>query len=728
MRKIVLSVLALIISIAVCGLRPTTSAHLLANRLLGTEKAKQIAFKQIKSDIDKYVIASKNGKIVISGNNANSMATGLGYYLKYCCKTNVSWDVNDSIFLPNRLPLPESTINNEATVKNRFYLNYCTFGYTMCWWDWRAWERFIDWMTINGINLPLAITGQEAIWYNVWKQLGLSDMEIRSYFTGPAHLPWHRMINIDNFQGPLPMSWLRNQEILQKKIVNRERELGMRPVLPAFAGHVPAALKKIYPNAKITQTSSWGGFRDCYRSHFLDPKDSLFNVIQEAYLNEQTKLYGTDHYYGVDPFNEIAPPSWEPQFLSDAAKTIYNSIAQNDKDAIWVQMTWLFYIDQGHWTKPRIEAFLSSVPKNRLILLDYFAENTEVWQLTDSYFNHDFIWCYLGNFGGNTMLAGNLHEAGRRINNTFAHNKSLNGIGSTLEGIDSNPIMYEYVLEHAWSNIKPDNQWVSSWSDRRIGFESKLNREAWQILADSVYTRSAALGQAPLVNSRPVFTGYGNWTTNPYINYDNHLLRKALEKMITATKESTYITDAHRFDVVNILRQYMSNKFLSLRDNFTSAYKQKDFANAKDFADKMTELLTDLDQVVSLHPYFSLGIWLNDAESFAASKEEKLYYRRSACTLLTTWGETPQSLNDYASRTWSGLTQGYYYPRWKMFLDSALNALKESKQFDEAAFKTNVTDFERKVSEGDIYTKPYERVDDNTFLSIISKMLEKYSN
>lgn len=723
-----LSVLALIISTVVCGLRPVTSAHLLANRLLGTEKAKQIVFKQIKSDVDRYVITSKNGKIVISGNNANSMATGLGYYLKYCCKTNVSWDVNDSIFLPNRLPLPESTINNEATVRNRFYLNYCTFGYTMCWWNWRSWERFIDWMAINGINLPLAITGQEAIWYNVWKQLGLSDLEIRSYFTGPAHLPWHRMINVDNFQGPLPMSWLRSQENLQKKIVNRERELGMHPVLPAFAGHVPAALKKIYPNAKITQTSSWGGFRDCYRSHFLNPKDSLFNVIQEAYLKEQTKLYGTDHYYGVDPFNEIAPPSWEPQFLSDAATTIYNSIAQNDKDAIWVQMTWLFYIDQRHWTKPRIEAFLSSVPKDRLILLDYFAENTEVWQLTDSYFNHDFIWCYLGNFGGNTMLAGNFHETGRRINNTFAHNKSLNGIGSTLEGIDGNPIMYEYVLEHAWSNLKPYNLWINSWSDRRIGFESKLNREAWQLLADSVYTRSAALGQAPLANSRPVFKGYGNWTTNPYINYDNQLLRKALEKMIVAAKRSAYITDAHRFDVVNILRQYMSNKFLNLRDDFTSAYKEKDSANAKDLADKMTELLTDLDQVVSLHPYFSLGIWLNDAESFAASTEEKLYYRRSACTLLTTWGETPQSLNDYASRTWSGLTLGYYYPRWKMFLDSALNALEEGKQFDEAAFKTNVTDFERKVSEGEIDAKTYPRVDDNTFLSIIGKMLEKYSN
>ena len=38
-------------------------------------------------------------------------------------------------------------------------LNYCTFGYTMPWWTWQDWERFIDWMALNGITTPLAATG-----------------------------------------------------------------------------------------------------------------------------------------------------------------------------------------------------------------------------------------------------------------------------------------------------------------------------------------------------------------------------------------------------------------------------------------------------------------------------------------------------------------------------------------------------------------------------------------
>lgn len=36
------------------------------------------------------------------------------------------------------------------------------------WWDWERWEKEIDWMALQGINLPLAFTGQEAIWQKVF--------------------------------------------------------------------------------------------------------------------------------------------------------------------------------------------------------------------------------------------------------------------------------------------------------------------------------------------------------------------------------------------------------------------------------------------------------------------------------------------------------------------------------------------------------------------------------
>ncbi len=49
----------------------------------------------------------------------------------------------------------------------RYYQNVCTVSYSMVWWDFKRWEREIDWMALRGINFPLAFNGQELIWRRV---------------------------------------------------------------------------------------------------------------------------------------------------------------------------------------------------------------------------------------------------------------------------------------------------------------------------------------------------------------------------------------------------------------------------------------------------------------------------------------------------------------------------------------------------------------------------------
>ena len=72
----------------------------------------------------------------------------------------------------------------------RYYQNVCTASYSFVWWDWTRWQREIDWMALNGINLPLAFNGQEAIWQKVYLQMGLSQQELDEHFGGPAFLAW----------------------------------------------------------------------------------------------------------------------------------------------------------------------------------------------------------------------------------------------------------------------------------------------------------------------------------------------------------------------------------------------------------------------------------------------------------------------------------------------------------------------------------------------------------
>ena len=139
-------------------------------RRIVPEYARHIAFHQIEDSIDVFEVSSKGRKVHIAGNNANSMAMGLNWYLKNCCNVTVSWYAYEPVQYPETMPAVAEPIRVEAAVKDRFFLNYCTYGYTMPWWKWDDWERLIDWMALNGINMPLANTGQEAIWQTVWKK------------------------------------------------------------------------------------------------------------------------------------------------------------------------------------------------------------------------------------------------------------------------------------------------------------------------------------------------------------------------------------------------------------------------------------------------------------------------------------------------------------------------------------------------------------------------------
>jgi alpha-N-acetylglucosaminidase len=225
-------------------------------------KANSFVIEQIPSENGKDVFeigTAENGKILLCGNSELSVAMAFNLYLRDIAKVSYDWYAESPLPIKGELPLPISTIRMECSAQERFFNNTCTFGYTFPFWNWERWEKYIDWLAMNGINRPLMLAGQEKIWLNVWQSFGLKKEDIQAYFSGPAHLPWHRMANLDKWGGPLPISYIEGQYRLQKKILARCRELAMEPVLPAFAGHVPEQLKQVYPEANIHQISpGWG--------------------------------------------------------------------------------------------------------------------------------------------------------------------------------------------------------------------------------------------------------------------------------------------------------------------------------------------------------------------------------------------------------------------------------------------------------------------------------------
>ena len=662
-------------------------AEALTARLAAPLTAK-VEFRKIDPDggKDVFTLESQGGKVIIGGNNAGSMAVGLNRYLNRYCKVTVSWYADVPVKLPKALPDVPSPERVTARVPQRFFLNYCTWGYTMPFWDWKRWERFIDWMALNGVNLPLAITGQEAVWYNVWTSLGMTGRQVREYFTGPSYLPWHRMANIDGWCGPLPKEWLDGQQALQQRIVERERALNMRPVLPAFAGHVPGKLRDLFPDADIQALGAWAGFDEKYRTYFLNSEDPLYARIQRMFLEEQTRLFGTDHIYGIDPFNEVDPPSFEPEYLNKVSQHIYESLTAVDPDAEWLQMAWFLYYQREDYTPERTRAMLTGVPLGKMTMLDYYCEYKEMWREHDGFYGQPFIWCYLGNFGGNTNVQGRVKEAGERIERALQQcGDNLVGIGSTLEGLDVQQFPYEYILEKAWNFGKSDVQVINELADRHAGSECQPVRDAWKLLYDSVLDITPGNFAAPLPCSYPTL-GKESRT----VKYSPRDLLAVWDLLLQQDKVTT---DAMTIDLIWIGRQLLGDLFLVEKQKFDEAFKQRDKSVFYAQSDLLFELLSDLDNINSHHPHATLEQWLQEARDLGETPKVKDYYEMNARRLITTWGG---SLNDYACRNWNGLMWDYYAKRWETYIRILTVGIISGQEPDIAQIRSTIDKFQEK--------------------------------
>ena len=121
---------------------------------------------------DVYEIESRDGKIVLRGNNGIAVASALKRYLADYCHADPGWYCGSQMTLPATLPAVPDKIHVATPYQYRFDYNYCTHGYTFAWWDWPRWERELDDLAMHGVNLALIIEGQEQVWINALKEFG----------------------------------------------------------------------------------------------------------------------------------------------------------------------------------------------------------------------------------------------------------------------------------------------------------------------------------------------------------------------------------------------------------------------------------------------------------------------------------------------------------------------------------------------------------------------------
>jgi alpha-N-acetylglucosaminidase len=641
---------------------------------------------------DVFELSSHDGKIVLKGNNGLSIASALNYYLKNYCNADIGWN-GTNLNLPATLPMVKGFIHKNTPYQYRYYLNYCTFNYTMAWWDWARWQKEIDWMALNGINMPLAITGEEAVWQDVYKSMGFTDKELDAFFSGPAYFSWFWMGNIDAWGGPLPQHWKDSHKELQKKILERERSFGMKPVLSSFTGHVPPSFKDRFPKAKVKRTNWDAGFPDVF---ILDPDDEMFETIGKKYIEAQSKEFGTDHLYSADTFNENVPPTNDSTYLDGMSKKVFNSMAAADPKAVWVMQGWMFHYNGKFWGQPQIKALLNAVPDEHMIVLDLYSDAHPVWNRTEAYYGKPWIWSMLQNFGGNISLFGRMRHvaADPAIALHDPESKNMQGIGITPEGIEQNPALFALMLENVWRDTPIDaDAWIQDYAKRRYGQVNTNASEAWHILLNSVYAGGLTEGgPESIIVARPTMLPKIDRVLT-HLDYDPKKLNKAWELLISSA-DSLKQSDGFQYDLVDVTRQVLANYASPLQQKMAAAYKSGNKEDFKKYSISFLQLLDDMDALLATRKDFMLGKWINEARANGITDKEKNLYEFNARDLVTLWGDKESGLREYSNRQWAGLIKGYYKPRWELYFAQLNKSLSTGTAFDEKAFEKQVKDWE----------------------------------
>lgn len=645
--------------------------HRMIERSIGFENAKKFNISRLEQiyGLEKFRIFSDGNSVEIGGTSPSSAASGFSYYMKYYCKSHFSWCGN-RIHLPDPLPRTEGVVVRETLFKHRYYLNYCTYSYSMAFWDWDRWEKEIDWMSMNGINLVLSILGHEEVWRRLLSAIGYTREECLKFLCGPAFFPWMWMQNLTSWGGPLPEWWFENRLNLAKKVHDRMLSLGISPVLNGYSGMVPADFKSKFPGAHIIDQGSWCGFA---RPSLLAPEDELFDKIATIFYEIQKSLFGDDiHYFCTDMFHEGG--RIEGIDLSKNAAIVQKKMLEHNPQSIWVMQAWQ--------SNPHKEIF-DSIDKGKALILDLWCESNPTWRKRKAFYGTPWLWCIVENFGAKKGLYGNLELLARE---PISVNKSENagrmeGIGLAIEGIENNPVVYELLTETVWRNeIIEVDSWLDGYIGRRYGKLTKEAQKAWQLLKKSVYNcfnEYQEGGMESIVCARPGIDVLNVSTWGPkHCYYDKSLVKEACIRLFLDYEELKN-ADPYLYDLVDVTRQALADKAREYYEIMIIAYKSKDIDSFILNSKKFLNLIAKQDDLLSTRAEFLLGNWLESARKLGKTKEDKDLFEFNARCLITLWGpkEAAKVLHDYSHREWSGLISDFYYKRWELFIETLQAAL-----------------------------------------------------
>ena len=354
-----------------------------------------------------------------------------------------------------------------------------------------------------------------------------------------------------------------------------------------------------------------------------------------------------------------------------------------------------------------------------------------------------YIWTTLHDFGGTDGLKGDLARINHIPFDGIEAKTNIWGTGFTPEGIDQNPVYYEFMLERNFATepVADITQHIVDRSHRRYNLETELPAvtEAWSLLVNSSYAQDLSVQDGTGV---PHLGGAESWA----FEGDKHTPSSIMCQVYTAwtklieASATIKVAEPFRYDLVNTGREVLAQLAGPAGQNFTAAIGGEgplDAATVRKTGEFYAQVLNDIDALVATDTAFQIGPWIEKAKAFAnmngtagvedctegVGAEEwptitscvKFYEcvtrtlssgcplpadralfgaRWNSRTQLTTWNPTPKGGAipggpiDYASKHWSGLIRDYYAARVTLVMQQALKDAAAGKPLDNDAVTT----------------------------------------
>lgn len=605
--------------------------------------------------VDAYELADEDDAIGVRATSGSAACAAVGWYLRERCHSFIG-PLTRRLEPPERLPPVGETRRVASPFLYRYFFNYCTFGYTMLFWNWEDYERLSDWLLLAGVNLVLNPLGHEIVWRDLLAELGYTPRECDNFLCGPAYLPWQWMMNLTGFGGDLPAWWYDERKALGNRLTEKLRTFGVQVMRPGYAGMVPLDFSSHFPEAALLDQGLWcGGFR---RPPLLLPGQPLYDRVADGFYRLTREHFGDTAYFSVDPFHEGGECSGVD--LADYGSRTLEKMQQHRPGAVWFL--------QGWQDNPKRE-MLRTLDKAQVLIANLSADNN--FDAGDNFDDTPWLYGTVNNFGGVRNISGNFHNSLRqpwriREDNTMA------GIALMMEGIELDEIFFDLFAQTSFSDGCPEEEgYLRSYCRSRYGAENPDALAALRLLAEEVYLRGgidapreSALCARPGLQVINVST----WGGKRFIYPPEKLLEAG--RLLFDAWEDCAPSEGYRLDLTDVIRQCLANSSWEAMEAMLEAWRRED---EEAFAARAKHFLAHFDRqeaLLNTNPRTRLEPWLEKARQYGRTQADKRLFVHNAKRLITVWGDKAAAgeLRDYAHREWGGMLQTFYKPRWEAFI------------------------------------------------------------